>query len=89
MTAAGLATPYRLKATDRDGGRCHEANPDQSAFVEATILNPATGALSTYHPLVVDDGTNPAAPVVSPVLPAKAVVGVWFGFQGDVLPHPT
>jgi hypothetical protein len=85
LTAAGLGTPYRLKATDRDGGRCHEANPDQSAFVEATILNPATGTLSTYHPLVVDDGTSPAAPVVPPVLPAAAVVGVWFGFQGDVL----
>jgi len=85
LTAAGLATPYRLKATDRDGGRCHEANVNQSAFVEATILNPATGALSTYHPLVIDDGTSPAAPVVVPTLPAQAVVGVWFGFQGDVL----
>jgi hypothetical protein len=68
LTAAGLGTPYRLKATDRDGGRCHEANPEQSAFVEATILNPATGTLSTYHPLVIDDGTSPAAPVVPLVL---------------------
>jgi hypothetical protein len=85
LTAAGLGTPYRLKATDRDGGRCHEANPNQSAFVEATVLNPATGALSTYHPLVIDDGTSPAAPVVVPTLPARAVVGIWFGFQGDVL----
>ncbi|HEY0813281.1 MAG TPA: hypothetical protein VGE11_08350 [Pseudonocardia sp.] len=85
LTAAGLGTPYRLKATDRDGGRCHEANPVQSAFVEATILDPATGKLATYRPLVIDDGTSPAAPVVIPTLPARAVVGVWFGFQGDVL----
>jgi hypothetical protein len=85
LTVAGLGTPYRLKATNRDDGRCHEANPNQSAFVEATILNPATGTLSTYHPLVVDDGTTPAAPVVTPSLPPGAVVGIWFGFQGDVL----
>lgn len=85
LTAAGLGTPYRLRATERDGGRCHEANPNQSAFVEATILNPATATLATYRPLVIDDGTSPAAPVVTPTLPAGAVVGVWFGFQGDVL----
>ena len=28
------------------------------AFVQATILNPATGALSVYEPLVVTPGTG-------------------------------
>lgn len=79
LTAQGLATPFQL------GKPCNEANPDQSAFVEATIVEPATGALSVYRPLVVDEGTDPAAPTVVPTLPDGAVVGLWFGFQGDNL----
>lgn len=84
-SARGLATPYELRATDRHGGECHEASPDQSAFVEAAILDPATGAVSVYHPLVVDAGATPAAPPVLPVLPDGAVVGIWFGYNGDTL----
>lgn len=82
-SAAGLATPYRLKGAG--GGACHEADTAQAAFVEATILDPATGALSVYHPLVVDNGSKPAAPPVTPTLPPGAVVGVWFGFNGTTL----
>jgi hypothetical protein len=85
LSAAGLATPYRFIATDPGAGACHEANADQSAFVEAAILDPATGKLSVYHPLVIDDGTQPAIPPVRPTLPRGAVVGVWFGYQADVL----
>ncbi|HSL08875.1 MAG TPA: hypothetical protein VK887_13005 [Pseudonocardiaceae bacterium] len=85
LTAQGLATPYQLVATNRRNGACREANADQSAFVEATIIDPATGALSIYRPLVIDRGTKPAAPPVVPKLPPGAVVGLWFGFQGDVL----
>jgi hypothetical protein len=84
-SAAGLATPYRLVATDRRAGACHEANPDQSAFVEAAIIDPTTGDLSIYHPLVIDAGTDPAATPVPVSLPAGAVVGVWFGYNGDTL----
>ena len=83
-SAAGLATPYVLSGT-APGGACHEANADQSAFVEATIVDPATGALSIYRPLVIDRGTQPAAAPVTPPLPAGAVVGIWFGFNGDTL----
>jgi hypothetical protein len=85
LTAAGLATPYQLVATNKGDGPCNEANADQSAFVEATVLDPATGALSMYRPLVVDQGTDPAAAPVMPMLPDNAVVGIWFGFQGNVL----
>src|SRR6266550_5978782 len=60
LTAKGLATPYQLVATDRRQGACHEANSAQAAFVEAAVVNPATGAISVYHPLVVDRGTRPA-----------------------------
>ncbi|HEY3605930.1 MAG TPA: hypothetical protein VGL06_00425 [Pseudonocardiaceae bacterium] len=85
LTAAGLATPYQLVATDAAGGPCNEANANQSAFVEATVIDPATGAPSVYRPLVVDKGTTPAAAPVLPTLPANAVVGIWFGFNGTTL----
>ena len=84
LSAQGLATPYVLSGT-QPGGACHEANTAQSAFVEATIIDPATGALSVYRPLVIDRGTQPAAAPVLPKLPAGAVVGIWFGFNGDTL----
>ncbi|HEY2087270.1 MAG TPA: hypothetical protein VGH54_14795, partial [Mycobacterium sp.] len=61
------------------------ANPAQSAFVEATILDPATGQVTIYRPLVIDRGTRPLLPTVTPVLPPGAVVGIWFGFQGTNL----
>jgi hypothetical protein len=85
LSAKGLATPYQLTATDPANGACTEANVGQSAFVEATIVDPKTGALSVYRPLVLDMGATPAAPNVVPKLPANAVVGLWFGFNGDNL----
>ena len=85
LTAQGLATPYQLVATNRRNGPCHEINPNQSAFVEATIINPATGAVAIYRPLVVDRGAPPAAPPVVPRLSPGSVVGLWFGFQGNTL----
>ncbi len=52
------------------------------AFVQATILDPATGKLSVYEPLVITQGTTPAAPAVVPTLPARAIVTIDFGFNG-------
>lgn len=85
LTAQGLATPYQLVATDPKQGACHQANADQQAFVQAVILDPATGQLSVYAPLVIDKGTQPAVAPVLPTLPANAVVGLWFGYNGDNL----
>ncbi len=85
LTAAGLATPYRLMATDPSQGPCNEINGAQSAFVQAAILDPATGAISIYNPLVVDRGTTPAVAPVVPVLPAGAIVAIWFGYDGNDL----
>jgi hypothetical protein len=84
-SVSGLTTPYQLSATDRKAGPCHETDPDQSAFVEAAIIDPANGDISIYHPLVVDEGTAPAMTPAPVTLPAGAVVGVWFGSNGDTL----
>jgi hypothetical protein len=85
LTAQGLATPYQLTATDPRAGACHEAVADQAAFVEASVFDPATNKISVYHPLVIDQGTQAAAAPVVPTLPAGAVVGIWYGYNGDVL----
>ncbi|HEX6540361.1 MAG TPA: hypothetical protein VF040_01295, partial [Ktedonobacterales bacterium] len=84
LTAQGLATPYQF-AGRANGQPCRESNTDVSAFVQAAILDPATGQISIYNPLVVDQGTQPAAAPVVPTLPANAVVGIWFGSNGDTL----
>jgi hypothetical protein len=85
LTARGLATPYILSATTPVAGPCHEANLAQSAFVQATVYDPATGALSVYDPLVTDVGHRPAVTPLVPTLPAGAVVGIWFGYNGNDL----
>jgi hypothetical protein len=85
LTAMGLATPYQLKATDPNNGPCDEANDGQSAFVQAAIFDPATGQISTYAPLVINEGTEPAVKPVLPTLPDNAIVALWFGFNGNNL----
>jgi hypothetical protein len=85
LSAQGLATPYQLTATDPGAGPCNEANGGQTAFVQGAVLDPATGKISVYNPLVVDAGTQPAVAPAVPTLPAGAVVAVWFGYNGDTL----
>jgi hypothetical protein len=85
LSARGLATPYQLVARVPSAGPCHEANADQAAFVQGAILDPATGAISVYNPLVVDEGTAPAVAPTVPTLPAGAIVALWFGFNGATL----
>ncbi len=93
LTAQGLATPYLLTATDPDQGPCKETNAKQAAFVQAAVVNPTTGFIAVYDPLVIDQGTQPAtnpatgAPLnlVVPAIPAGSVVGIWFGFNGNTL----
>jgi hypothetical protein len=84
LTAAGLATPYQLTATDDANGPCNEANVAQSAFVEAAVVT-ADGQMTIYDPLVVDKGTKPAAATVPATVPDGATVGIWFGFNGTDL----
>ena len=89
LTAQGLATPWQLTGTNGAtpaASGCTMANfANLGAFVQATILNPATGALSVYEPLVITRGTQPAAAPVVPTLPAGAVVTVDVGFNGTNL----
>jgi hypothetical protein len=85
LTAAGLATPYQLVATDPKLGPCNETNTAQSAFVQAAIFDPASGAISIYHPLVIDAGGRPAVAPVVPTLPKNALVALWFGYNADQL----
>ncbi len=85
LSAQGLATPYQLVATDPAAGPCNEANAGQSAFVQAVILDPNTGAMSAYEPPVIDQGTQPAVKPVTPTLPRNAIVGIWFGDNATIL----
>jgi len=85
LTAAGLATPYQLTATTAADGECHEGDATSSAFVQAAILDPATGQISIYNPLVIDQNSAPAMPPVLPTLPDNAIVALWFGFDGNNL----
>lgn len=89
LTAQGLATPYQLTGpngtTPAESG-CQMSNAAKlGAFVQATILDPATGALSVYDPLVVTQGTRPAVKPSVPDIPANAVVTIDFGFNGKDL----
>ena len=89
LSAQGLATPYQLTGqngmTPAQSG-CNMANAaNLGAFAQATILDPATGKLSVYEPLVITQGTQPAAAPVVPTLPANAVVNIMFGFNGTDL----
>jgi hypothetical protein len=89
LSARGLATPYQLTGTDGQtpaASGCEMTNAaNLGAFVQATILNPRTGALSVYDPLVVTQGTTPAIAPQVPTLPRNAVVTVDFGFNGTDL----
>jgi hypothetical protein len=85
LSAQGLATPYKLVATDPNAGACNEANPLQSAFVQGAVIDPATGQISIYNPLIIDKGTQPAIAPVVPKLPTGGIVGLWFGFNGNAL----
>jgi len=88
LTAAGLATPWQLTGPagqDPAASGCQQSNPNLSAFVQATILNPRTGKLSVYEPLVITQGTTPAAVPVTPKLPRGAVVDIMVGFNGNNL----
>jgi hypothetical protein len=47
--------------------------------VQAVIINTDNGTISVYNPLIIDLGTTPAIPIVTPVLPTNYVAALWFG----------
>jgi hypothetical protein len=88
LSAQGLATPYQLTGPDGmspQASGCMMANSaNLGAFVQATILEPG-GRLAEYDPLVVTQGTQPAAQPPVPDIPAGSVLTVDVGFNGNVL----
>ena len=89
LTARGLSTPWRLTGPhgqSPEASGCTEANAASlGAFVQATILNRSTGALSVYEPLVITQGTTPAVAPVVPKLPRNSIVTIDVGFNGTDL----
>ncbi len=89
LTAKGMATPYQLTGTDGmspAASGCQMTNAaNLGAFVQATILNTQTGALSVYDPLVITEGTTPAVTPTVPTLPAHYIATVDIGFNGTDL----
>jgi len=83
LTAAGLASVYKVTG-------CNQIDfSDQGNFVEAAILDPATGDIEIYHPLLINqdqdvEGVDFITPV-TPTLPANAVVGIWFGSNANTI----
>src|SRR5258708_12936061 len=71
LSQAGLLLPWSLQPP------CHETTANNSVFVQAVIFDPGRGTIETYNPLVVDQGTAPAAPLVSPMLPKGATVAIF------------
>jgi hypothetical protein len=78
LSAKGLATPWQL------GDGCSEANPNLAAFAEATIIAP-NGHVSVYDPLVVTQGTSPAAKPAAPKIPRGSQMIIDTGFNGNNL----
>ena len=83
LSAKGLATPYKMSGCDQT------QFATEACFVEAAILDPATGAIQIYNPLVINQNSTRAGvdfitPVV-PTLPANAVVGIFFGSNAVTL----
>jgi hypothetical protein len=79
LSARGLSTPYELT------GCAASSVASPGGVVQATILDPATGALSVYHPPVITAGTRPAVSPAVPRLPRNAIVTIDFGSSAMIL----
>lgn len=91
LSPRGLATPYQLtgpSGTSAAAAGCTvSAAAARIGLVRATILDPATGALAVYTPVVVPGGTRPATAPPVPELPPGAIVTIGFGSIGmDLAP---
>jgi hypothetical protein len=78
LSATGLATAWQL------GDGCAMTNASEEAFVEATILAP-NGKVQIYDPLVVTQGTTPAAAPKAPTIARGSQVVIDVGFNGNNL----
>jgi hypothetical protein len=83
LSATGLATPYLLVSNDPTNP-CNQSL-NGASFVQGAVINPRTGEIAIYNPIVIDIGSHPAAAPIVPTLPSNAIVGLWFGTNGDSL----
>jgi hypothetical protein len=74
-------TPYILQ-----GPNCNQANPANSRFVHAVVVNTLTGSLFVYDPLVISQGMILVAqPAPVNFTTANSVVGIWMGSNSNFL----
>ena len=85
LSETGLATPYQLTATNPANGPCDQANFNSRTFVQGVFINPSTGQIAVYNPLVINKGTVAGVAPVRPDLPDGAIVSLYFGFNGNNL----
>lgn len=78
LSSVGLSTPFIYK-------NCDQTIEDQASFAEAVILDPNTGNLSIYTPLIINEGTKPLYPPVIPDIKTTDVVGIWFGSNANII----
>lgn len=64
LSARGLATPYELVATDPAKGPCHDASPDQAAFMEAPV-RPLGGKTKAPTTLTLGHGPVSSRPLMA------------------------
>jgi hypothetical protein len=83
LSASGLSTPFQLtvRTGDPNSVTCDMAVTATQEFAEASILDPTTGKISVYFPLVANRGAVTVKPTV-PKIPVGAIIGIWFGFNG-------
>ncbi|TPX36537.1 hypothetical protein SmJEL517_g01395 [Synchytrium microbalum] len=71
LSAKGLATPFKTSG-------CTQTVTNQQVFAEATIVNPITGAIYIFNPVIADKNMNARIPILPTINPGD-VVGLWFG----------
>jgi hypothetical protein len=77
LTATGLATAWT--------NNLNQTIAVNAAFIQGAWIDTATNNVFAYNPLVITTGTTPAIAPTPPNLPASAVVGLWFGYNGNTL----
>ncbi|KAF9083885.1 hypothetical protein BGX29_002857 [Mortierella sp. GBA35] len=80
LSAEGLASAFLLSR-----GSCDQRDPNQRVFVEATVFGPSDKSFAVYHPLVINEGTQPAMQPTAPALPKDAVVVLHFSTRAHSL----
>jgi hypothetical protein len=85
LSKAGLATPYQLTATNPANGPCDQTSFNSRTFVHGVFINPNTGLIGVYNPLVINKGTVAGITPVAPDLPVGAIVSLYFGSNVNIL----